>query len=151
MILYFKKKWLHLSIENPLRTWWKARKYFIRPKISIHFFTNPIYNCPYASLNWISNLLDICSNDIGWKDKFDDPRFETAPYIWVCLFKRIGFSINFIVNKDGIKENLYWEYLLNYLYYSKSLKIWDKWTDKDEIIETPKFCLNKKGLKKVYG
>lgn len=129
MVFYNKKfeRWINLFIENPFKSWWKARKYFKLPKISIHFFSNPIYNCPYASFKWIGKILDIRSCDVQFKYKYDDIRYEYSPYIWVCFFKRFGFSINFnTYYKDEfgdtqLLDDFYWEYLLNYVYENKSL------------------------------
>ncbi len=121
-------KWINICIENPLKTWWKARKYFKRPKALIHFFSNPIYNCPYASLKNIANIVDIDICDVRWKDKYNSPRHECSPYIWVCFFKRFGFSVNWHIwyydefNTKCNGDMYYWEYLLDYLYYKKSLK-----------------------------
>lgn len=127
-------KWVSIFIENPLKTWWKARKYFKRPKCKINFFVDPIYNCPYMSLNNISKILDIEVCDIMWKDKYNSPRHERNPYIWVCFFKKFGFSLNWYIyyrDEFGMKQEgdmYYWEYLLDYLYYRKSLKSYSVWT-----------------------
>lgn len=126
--------WFDIYIENPLKTWKKAKKYFKKPKISIHFFTHPMYNCPTASFSNIAKILVILSFDVGWKDKFDSPRHERNPYIWVCFFKRFGFSVNWdIYYEDEFGELddgsvYYWEYLLDYVYYNKSLKKYPVWT-----------------------
>jgi hypothetical protein len=167
-----RRNFIELWIENPLHTWWKARKYFKFPSIRFSVFSNPIYNCPYARTDYIGKLLDINFHDIQWKDKFDSPRHEMNPHIWVCFFRKFGFSINFYINyKNEIGEirngdTFYWEYLLDYLYYSKNLlnipswsyqsKIYYQWDhDKHEAIKaegnipTALFSLNKRGLKKL--
>jgi hypothetical protein len=122
-------------IDNPLKTWWKAREYFKRPKMSFMFF-NDIYRCcPYASIKNVGKIIDIQIHDVGWKDKWDTPRHERSPYIWICFFKRFGISIGFHIyyhNEFGLIENgdmEYWEYLLKWLYYKekKTLRCYSHW------------------------
>jgi hypothetical protein len=130
-----KRNYIGFWIENPLATWWKARKYFKRPKISIHFFSKIRYNCPYINSKYVGKILEISIHDLMWKDKFNSPRHERNPYIWVCFFRKFGFSINFdVYYKDefGIKQNgdtYYWEYLLEWLYYKekKTLRCYSAW------------------------
>lgn len=134
----------NIYIRNPLRTWWKARKYFKMPKISFHkvgkwfpkvvqskfgnYVDNNLDFCPYACYNNIGKILTVYSSDVLWKDKWDSPRHERNPIIWVCLFKRIGFCITFHItysselgeNADG--SSFYWEFLLTHLYYKHNLK-----------------------------
>lgn len=157
-----------INVSNPLKTWWKARKYFKFPKPRIKFFYR----------NWVINkILEVDIHDIYWKDKWNSPRHEVSPKIYFCLFNKIGFEITFpieYINEFGEKENYdmeYWEYLLDYLYYSKSLKVQSWWTRDSEIytitkhfgksedgsedvrrplklaIMTHLFSLNKRGLK----
>jgi hypothetical protein len=79
--------------------------------------------------------LGVDFHDIGWKDKWNSPRHERNPYIWVCFFRRFGFSINFNVycrNEFGELESgdtYYWEYLLEWLYYKekKTLRCYSVW------------------------
>lgn len=118
-------KLISIYFKNPLKTWWKARKYFKCPKPKISFF------CHKQS---VAKLLDINVHDVFWKYKWDIPRHETSPRIFFCLFGTIGFIVTFpvtYINEFGEEENYdieYWEYLLDYLYYSKSLKINSWWT-----------------------
>lgn len=159
---------ISISISNPLKTWWKARKYFKFPKPKISFFCHRPYN---------SKLLEIDIHDLYWKDKWNSPRHEVSPIIYFCIFGMIGFLVTFpiiYINEFGEKENYdleYWEYLLDYLYYSKSLKLNSWWVTQSKIfnkidkfgnvedgsedivkpinlvIMTHLFSLNKKGLK----
>ena len=118
-----------------------------------------------------------------WKDKYNSPRHERNPYFWICLFRLFRFEISTRINtltetgKVEDRSMFYWEYLLDYLYYSKSLKITHSWEysskvyhytkyysnredgEEDQIvpykmvIQTPLFSLNKNGLKefnKIY-
>lgn len=150
---YFNN-WVNIYFEHPLRTWRKVRKYFIKPKASIHFFKNPVYNCPLATFKNIAKIIEFRSCDVGWKDKYNTPRHEYSPYIWVCFFKTFGFSINwhiYYTNDSGIKSNgdmFYWEYLLDYLYYEKSLFKVAKWEsfDSNYVVPIVQMSLNKRGL-----
>lgn len=124
-------------LQNPLRTWWKAKKYFKRPKIEIHFFKDLHRNCPYARYDYVARILDIQSYDVMWKSKWNSPRHERSPYVWVCFFRKFGFSINFHITyidykgkiQDG--DSFYWEYLLDFLYFRKDLSKVDLWQNMD--------------------
>lgn len=117
------RKWISISISNPIKTWWKARKYFKFPKPRIRFF------CKRSYSNF-GKLIDINIHDVYWKDKWADPRHELSPIIYFCLFRTIGFVITFpiiYINEFGEKEDIdyeYWEYLLSYLYYTHSLELY---------------------------
>lgn len=157
-MIYFKNKYFGFSIENPLKTWWKARKYFKFPKIAFNFiwkwkirfieeenakkfnikfyklfgkcfyFSNELFDCPYARLDSIGKIIDIDVWDVSWKDKWNSPRHERDPFIYICLFGCIGFKITFYmkwINPDCEIKNVsmeYWEYILECIYYNKSLK-----------------------------
>ena len=38
---------VHININNPFKTWWKARKYFKRPSVKFYFGLLK-YNFPYS-------------------------------------------------------------------------------------------------------
>ena len=171
-----------ININNPFKTWWKARKYFKKPSIKCHFGLLK-YSFPYANRDYIGKIIDISIQDVMWKDKYNSPRHERNPYVWICLFRLFRFEIDTRINaltetgKVEDRSTFYWEYLLDYLYYSKSLKINQCWEysskvyhytkyysnredgEEDQIvpykmvIQTPLFSLNKRGLKefnKIY-
>lgn len=137
------EKWIHFYIDNPLKTWWKARKYFKRPKIHCYIGT-PRFTCPYATYSRIGKILDIYSADIMWKDKWNSPRHERSPYVWICLFNKICFTITFhIYYRDEFGEKKagdmeYWEYLLEWLYYrnKKTLRCYSAWTGDSRLYRT---------------
>ena len=167
---------VHININNPFKTWWKARKYFKKPSIKCHFGLLK-YSFPYANRDYIGKIIDISIQDVMWKDKYNSPRHERNPYVWICLFRlfrfEIGTRINALTETGKIEDRstFYWEYLLDYLYYSKSLKINQCWEytskvytrtkyysnredgEEDQVvpykmvIQTPLFSLNKNGLK----
>jgi hypothetical protein len=126
-------KYIEYLIYNPFKTWWKARKYFKRPKISFHFFWKLSQNCPIAYTKNVGKILDIYIDDVLWKDKYNSPRHERDPFIWVCFFKQFGFSINFDIyyrNEFGervVGNMYYWEYMLDYLYYHHTLTCFPVW------------------------
>lgn len=133
MINYRKygEKWysnlISFTINNPLKTWWKARKYFKFPHVSIGIYCNP-YLHPYATIKWRGKILDINIQDVMWKDKYNTPRHERNPFIYVCLLGQLTLWIAFSMRyKDEFNEwqdcsDDYWEYMLDYLYYSHNLK-----------------------------
>lgn len=143
-IRYHRGKYFAWSIENPFKTWWKARKYFKFPNIAIHFSNNK-NSFPYASKSWQGKLLDINIHDLFWKDKYNSPRHERNPLIYICLFGKWSLWITFhktFIDEFGDKtdESLhYWEYLLDYLYYSKSLKLSSYWVTNSKVAQTKKF------------
>ena len=167
---------VHININNPFKTWWKARKYFKKPSIKCHFGLLK-YSFPYANRDYIGKIIDISIQDVMWKDKYNSPRHERNPYVWICLFRLFRFEISTRINaltetgKVEDRSMFYWEYLLDYLYYSKSLKISRCWEhsskvyhytkyysnredgEEDQVvpykmvIQTPLFSLNKNGLK----
>ena len=136
------KNWFSYYIEDPLHTWSLAKKYFKRPRISFSIHRVYKYKCyPYASYNRISKILDIYIHDVFWKDKWDSPRHERSPLIWICLFRWIAFTVRFSIHyydEFGEKQNgdmLYWEYLLNWLHYKekKTLKCYSTWVGDSKI------------------
>lgn len=101
-------------MENPFKTWWKVRKWFKFPKPSIYF--GPIVSgLPYGLPDkWI----ELYIYDVTWKDKYNSPRFEFTPQINLNLFKKYQLLLTFQTSDDY----LYWETILDIIYYNKSLK-----------------------------
>jgi hypothetical protein len=70
--------------------------------------------------------------ELGWKDKFNSPRFEFNPRFEIYFFM---FYINITFVSPDTFEDIYWEMILWYLYYSdknitKAKKTWE-WSDYD--------------------
>lgn len=134
------------SIENPLKTWWKARKYFKFPKIRIATSTSK-WSFPYASKWWQGKLLDINIHDVYWKDKYDSPRHERNPLIYICLFSKYSLWIQFTMTyknefgEDTDGSMYYWEYLLEWLYYQdkKTLQCYSSWISESELYKQTKW------------
>jgi len=128
-------------ISNPFKTWWKVRKYFKMPSLHFHkvgnIFRKKVHTqfgdyginiCPYASYGRIAKIIDVYIDDVMWKDKWNSPRHERNPIIWILFFRRIGFCITFNIKyRDELGkicngDMYYWEFILNYLYYHNNLK-----------------------------
>jgi len=63
----------------------------------------------------IGSPIKIAKGDLGWKDKFESPRFEWSPFYMICFFNW-QFCIHWTApTKD---EDRYWEMVLWYLYYA---------------------------------
>lgn len=144
--------YIYIRLENPLKTWRKAKECFRKPSAKIHFFTNIHHNCPYASIYNVPKVLCIECEDVQWKWKWGDVRHERDPYIWICFFRTFGFSINYKIfyrNELGKKEDggiYYWEYLLQYLYVNnKTLKAPDAWSSDSKLYQISNSEVNEAG------
>lgn len=134
--------WFNIYITDPLGTWKQVKEYFIKPKISfkIHKVTK-ISGYPYAWYGYLGKILDIHISDVDWKDKYDSPRHERNPIVYICLFRLIAFVINFnVYYKDEFGKQqdgnpYYWEYVLEYLHYKnkKTLKCYSVWRGQSEL------------------
>ena len=120
-MVYFKfKGWIYISIMNPFKTMRKLKGVF--KSLFCYYKTSKSDFAPYPVL-WVSKplFIHIISSDVGWKDKYDTPRYEYPPYIWIHIYKW-----NFVWHWD-LPDNLffdsknnvedYWEQALWYLYY----------------------------------
>lgn len=112
------KKYLYISISNPKRTLNKLKGIFKPLKCYFRFSSknwNPILWCsrPY----WIQ----IIAQDVGWKDKYDTPRYEYAPYIWIHIFKWNFIWYWSLPLHQKYYDDEYWEQALWYLYYNKTI------------------------------
>lgn len=77
-----------------------------------HFIYGRNISFPFIYCPKIPKVLFRCS-DVMWKDKFDTPRYEGPPYIWIHLF---GFNLIWYWDL-GKDTDDYWEQALWYLYY----------------------------------
>lgn len=159
-------KWINLEIENPFKTWWKVKKYFKFPRITVNNSTQ--YN------NGFGKIFNLVIRDITWKDKFYTPKHEINPFIYISLFQTFNIWITpTITFKDELNkihngDKIYWEYILNYLYYNKTLKCYPQvtsysrlykikeYTEESEftkplisVIPSVSMCLNKNGIKEL--
>ena len=108
------RKYLYIDITNPKKTMNKLKGVFKPLKCYFEFRRD--WWAPHPVL-WVSKpaYFHIMFHDVEWKDKYDTPRYEVPPYIWIHLFKW-----NFVWWWD-MPEYLeiedYWEQALWYLYY----------------------------------
>ena len=61
------------------------------------------------------------SFDILWKDKFNEPRHEFNPRIILSLFNYIHLYVDFTTG-DSMTDMVYWEAILDWIYYDKDLQ-----------------------------
>lgn len=134
--------------HNPFYYWWKARKYFKRPKIhficgkDIWFFGLPVRKDYYNS------IISIRSESLGWKWKYDEVRHEWDPYFQIVFFRKyhLIWLFNWINKKDeysNTRSMATWEAILDYLYNKKTIEEcinehrWvGKYGEKDEYVIT---------------
>lgn len=156
-----KSMTLHIEIgkyykylQCPFATWWKARKYFKRPRFKFYF--GPMWKYkgkvqtefgeyddyeykggywPCASTNYLKWYtpkwfpIHVMSWDIGWKDKYDSPRYERPGYFIIFFgkdyhkhwqFSMVVTAPKFYCNNDCTIEDFddnYWESILWYSEY----------------------------------
>lgn len=120
MIYFDFRKWIYLDISNPFKTMNKLKGVFIPLKCNFKWNIK-YYN--WFPLIWCSKpaFIHIMSVDVGWKDKFDTPRYEYPPAIWIHIWK-----MNLIWYWDLSNEKYmddYWEMALWYLYYYSDYKM----------------------------
>ena len=117
MIYWNFKNWIHISISSPFKTMKKLKGVFIPLQRRIIFGGKHIYY-PFIYCPKPAKILIRCC-DVMWKDKYDTPRYEGPPYIWIHLF---GLNLIFywvLVNPE-LENDDYWEQALWYLYYYKT-------------------------------
>ena len=119
--MYLNKwKWIYLDIRNPFKTMNKLKGIF---KPLTLYFRYSFKEWDYYPVLWCSRpaFIHIMFRDVIWKDKYDTPRFEVPPYIWIHLYKLniiLYWSLSEYKDIDD-----YWEQALWYLYYcNKDIK-----------------------------
>lgn len=70
----------------------------------------------FGSYYWVQIgwPISIRTNELGWKDKFNSPRFEWTPAFYIFFFKW-QFVIHWVA-PDGNNDR-YYEMILNYIHY----------------------------------
>ena len=99
------------TFSSPKQTLNKVKGIFKPAKMEYHF--NWGNYCPYFLYCSKPAFITIRSVDVGWKDKYDTPRFEEAPYIWIHIYK-LNFVWIWRLDEQA------WEQILWYLYYNKT-------------------------------
>ena len=118
MIYWNFKNWIHISINNPFKTMNKLKGIFIPLQRRIIFGGKHIYY-PFTYCPKPTKILIRCC-DVRWKDKWNTPRYEDPPYIWIHLFRLNLIFYWVLVNKE-LETDDYWEQALWYLYYYKNI------------------------------
>lgn len=89
--------------RNPWYHWWKARKYFKRPKAHFLFRKNFwTFGLPIRR-DYYSPVIDIGFHALGWKDKWDSPRHEWDPMICIT-FSELGIYYGYLTGLLNIKR-----------------------------------------------
>lgn len=120
-MIYWKfKNLIYVSLTNPFKTMKKLKGifkplqcYFMKGK-DLAFEWNPFIWIPSPS------KIQIIARDIGWKDKWDTPRFEEPPFIWIHLFRYDFIWFWSLAPHLPFEDTNYWEQALWYLYYYRT-------------------------------
>lgn len=99
-------------LENPVKTWWKVKKYFKFPNIKFRKYDRKDFD--YWYFDRLNKFISFQSYDVQWKSKFNSPRHEYNPIIRLVLFRRIGFILEFTY---GELDTCTWETILDFLYF----------------------------------
>ena len=118
--IYYDCKLFHFEWENPFKTMNKLKGIF-KP-LKRYFIWGFNMNPPYIIYCSKPELIFIRCRDIEWKDKWETPRYEEPPHVWINLF---GFQLfwywdlpnNLFYNPKEDHIDDYWEQALWYLYY----------------------------------
>jgi hypothetical protein len=105
--------------------WWVWRSPFVKLQTQRKFEAQ---RSPFAySSERYGRLLEVNIIGVGWKDKFDTPRFEHNPYFEIVLLRRIRYKIVWYpAGIDGFHQDDYWEQWLWWHYYAdvKNQRSW---------------------------
>ena len=109
-----RNKYFYLYFENPLKTYWKARKYFKPLKLK----------CWFGKSFSKYKVLDAHCFDVCWKSKWNTPRHEYNPKCVIVLFNKweLSFWWEYLDGEGKDKSMEYWESILWFVYYKKSLQ-----------------------------
>lgn len=100
---------IEISITNPFKTMKKIKGIFIPLKRKFHHGKR-------CNIRTKSKIFSLHVYDVGWKDKYDTPRFEESPFIELSIFK-YTFRWNWELDSEPYDTEEYWEQALWYLYY----------------------------------
>ena len=107
----------------PFKTWWKVRKYWIRPKFEFYFGPIGIRKnkqvgvWTFVSWNYITSMskwrkylwpIIIMCHDIIWKDKYNSPRYEFPGTLNIIFGTNINRAWQFciLVKAPKIEYNI---------------------------------------------
>lgn len=121
-------RFLHLDITNPWKEMKKLRNVFVPLESHICFGRPPFWDYRLDT----RCLFEITAEGVDWKDKWNTPRIECYPVIYVRLFG-LAFSIFWKLpphlDRHWLDLDNYWEQALWYLYYNDKdvIKARDTW------------------------
>lgn len=110
-------------IDTSESTWFAAKYKWTETFKKEHPIFSKIFKPAYQLPIWLSFY--IFDYDVIWKWKYDDIRFEFPPQFTIVFF---GFALTLMLTapfyNESINSNVddYWEGLLNFIYYDRSLK-----------------------------
>ena len=107
----------------PFKTWWKVRKYWIRPKFEFYFGPIGIRKnkqvgvWTFVSWNYVTSMskwrkylwpITIMCHDIIWKDKYNSPRYEFPGTLNIIFGTNINKAWQFcmLVKAPKIEYNI---------------------------------------------
>lgn len=134
-----------IYLENPFKTYNKVKRWFrpIKSKFQWSFGkgNGPIF-------------LELKSFDVTWKDKFNEPRHEFNPRIILSLFNYIHLYVDFTTG-DSMTDMVYWEAILDWIYYDKDLQEactnqWKQYNNETSEYESLSFRLLKDKYQKKF-
>jgi hypothetical protein len=109
--------WFH-----PFKTYRKVRKAFRPLAWRFYFGRSSMCSLPPFNRKNCARILGIYGFDVGWKDKYDTPRYEHPACVHIILFRwfSIGLLLKYPKNAELslIDEDEYWEQALWYAEYS---------------------------------
>lgn len=110
-------------IDTSESTWFAAKYKWTETFKKEHPIFSKIFKPTYQLPIWLSFY--IFDYDVIWKWKYDDIRFEFPPQFTIVFF---GFALTLMltapIDNESINSNVddYWEGLLNFIHYDRSLK-----------------------------
>lgn len=110
-------------IDTSESTWFATKYKWTETFKKEHPIFSKIFKPAYQLPIWLSFY--IFDYDVIWKWKYDDIRFEFPPQFTIVFF---GFALTLMLTapfyNESINSNVddYWEGLLNFIYYDRSLK-----------------------------
>lgn len=141
------RDYINVFWENPLKTYNKIKKYFkpIKPK----------FQWTFRRANDAKIFL-LEAYDLMWKDKYNSPRHEFNPRIFISLFNYVHLCIHWTLG-DSMDDMVYWEAALNWLYYEKNLPTaikestgWTQWNEETGKYEDIPFELLRDPWQKMF-
>lgn len=114
-----------LTYRFPYYDWWKCRKYIKRPHWHLNgiglWTRNWTFGLP-INIKSYNPIFSIKFGNVGWKDKYNSPRFEWNPYFAIVIFRKWIISWTLCWSKDYLINMTNWERILSHNYYNIELK-----------------------------